>query len=359
MKNNIYIFSNSILRRSNNSFSLESINQSEPVHQIDFCDEELSSVILPAANNQGSGNIKHVPAESVEAFYCFGEVRFNTQFLKCLNLYKVPLHAFNYYGNYVGSFIPANSEGSGEIQLLQFSAYKDESKRLYIARAITIAAIKNILALLKTYSYQGADIEEEINKISCILDSVRFASSVNELLGYEGLSRNIYYSTWSEIFSKDINFVKRVKRPPDGLINSLISFGNSLLYAACLSEIYRTRLNPFIGFIHETGENKLPLVYDLSEIFKPVVTDRVIFRVINLNMIDEKDVKLTNKGFLLKDDARKKFVNEFENRISTVIQHKELNRRVSYRSLIRLECYKIINYLTEKIKNYEPYKSNY
>lgn len=359
MKNNIYLFSNTILSRKDNSFYLESFPKSDPVHQVDFCEEELNNVILPGQNFQGSGNTKHIPAESIEAFYSFGEVRFNSQFLKCLSLYQVPLHSFNYYGNYLGSFIPASAEGSGEIQLLQFAAYSDPSKRLYIAKAITTTAIKNILALLKPYSYQGADIEENIIKINSILDSARFANSVSELLGFEGLARNIYYSSWKEIFTKDINFVKRVKRPPDGLINSLISFGNSLLYAACLSEIYRTRLNPYIGFIHETGDNKLPLVYDLSEIFKPIIVDKIIFRVINLNMIGDEDIKHTSKGFYLKDDARKKFVNEFENRISTVIQHKELNRRISYRSLIRMECYKLINYLTEKIKDYEPYKSDY
>ena len=357
MKTNIYIFSNSILSRKDNSFLIKSIPQSEPIHQADIFENEEYEVLLPAPKNDDDFEAKHIPAESVEAFYAFGEVRFNTQFFKCLNIYKIPLHIFNYYGNYAGSFIPANRQGSGDIQILQYSAYINYNFRLRIARAIQTSAMKNILSLLKSYSYSGAYLDEPIAKISSILDTIRIADSVEELLGYEGIARNIYYSTWSEIFYKDVNFVKRIKKPPVGMINSLISFGNSMLYAVCLSEIYRTRLNPFVGFIHETGDNKHPFVYDLSEIFKPIIVDRVIFRVINLNMIDETDFKQSNKGLYLKDAARKKFVEEFEKRLTTVIHHKDLNRRISYRSLIRMECYNLINFLTGKLKYYEPYKS--
>lgn len=358
MKTNIYIFSNSILSRKDNSFALRTIPATEPINQVEIFEGEEYQVLLPAPKSDEDSNVKHIPAESVEAFYTFGEVRFSTQFFKCLNIYKVPLHIFNYYGNYVGSFIPANSEGSGDIQILQYSSYINYQLRLKIARAIQISAIKNILSLLKSYSYSGADLDEPIAKISSILDSIRTADSVDELLGYEGIARNIYYTSWSEIFTKDVNFVKRIKKPPVGMVNSLISFGNSMLYAACLSEIYRTRLNPFIGFIHETGDNKHPLVYDISEIFKPIIVDRVIFRVVNLNMLDETDFKQTSNGLYLKDDARKKFVEEFENRLSTVIHHKDLNRKVSYRSLIRMECYNLINFLSGKLKDYEPYRSN-
>lgn len=358
MKNNIYIFSNSILSRKNDSITLETIPDTDAIHEVDFYEDESEGVLLPAQKTNGEGNTRHIPAESVEAIYTFGEVRFNTQFFKCMSYYEIPVHIFNYYGNYVGSFLPASTNGSGEIQILQYSAYLNSFKRLTIAKSIIEAAIKNILANLKGYTYSGIDLDETINSISAVLEQVRFANSIQELMGFEGTARNLYYSCWQNIFKQQMDFQNRIKHPPVDIVNSLISFGNSLLYAVCLSEIYRTRLNPFIGFIHETGDNKHPLVYDISEIFKPVIVDKVIFRVINLSIIQQDDFTQTPKGIRLKENARKKFVEEFENRLGLIVHHKRINRRLSFRSLIRMECFNLINYLTGKLKSYDPYRAN-
>ncbi len=358
MKNNIYIFSNSILSRKNDSITLETIPDTDAIHEVDFYEDESEGVLLPAPKTNSEGTTRHIPAESVEAIYTFGEVRFNTQFFKCMSYYEIPVHIFNYYGNYVGSFLPPSTNGSGEIQILQYAAYLNSVKRLSIAKSIIEVAIKNILTNLKGYTYSGIDLDETINSISAALEQVRFANSIKELMGFEGTARNLYYSCWQNIFKQQMDFKNRIKHPPVDIVNSLISFGNSLLYAVCLSEIYRTRLNPFIGFIHETGDNKHPLVYDISEIFKPVIVDKVIFRVINLSIIQQDDFTQTQKGIRLKENARKKFVEEFENRLSSIVHHKRINRRLSFRSLIRMECFNLINYLTGKLKSYDPYRAN-
>ncbi|MDH7604086.1 MAG: type I-B CRISPR-associated endonuclease Cas1b [Melioribacter sp.] len=358
MKNNIYIFSNSVLSRKNNSFSLYTIPDSEPFHNIDIYESEYENVILPAEKIDTNVKPKNIPAETIEAFYVFGEVRFNTQFFKIASIYKIPVHIFNYYGNYIGSFLPVNNDNSGEIQILQYEAYLTYPKRLKIAKVILQAAVRNILYNLKAHLYSGAELEETINNISSLFEQIHFAETISELLGFEGTLRNLYYSAWPKLIKRENDFNKRIKQPPVGIVNSLISFGNSILYGVILSEIYRTRLNPFIGFIHEVGDNKQPLVYDISEIFKPIIVDKVIFRVLNLNMINEKDFQITDDGYYLKEEPCKKFVQEIESRLSSVIHHKRLNRKISYRSLIRMECYNLINFLTGKIKTYEPYRAS-
>ncbi|MCX7874614.1 MAG: type I-B CRISPR-associated endonuclease Cas1b [Melioribacteraceae bacterium] len=358
MKNNIYIFSNSVLSRKDNSFTLHTIKDVEPQHKIDIYETEQENVILPAQKDDVFDKPKHIPAESIEAFYTFGEVRFNTQFFKIASYYNIPVHIFNYYGNYVGSFLPLNNNGSGHIQTLQFEAYYTYNRRVFIAKSILESSVKNILFNLKNSFDDNDDLLEQIANINSILEQIHFAETISELLGYEGNIRTIYYSAWPSLIKRETDFYKRIKQPPVGIINSLISFGNSILYGIILNEIYRTRLNPFIGFIHEVGDNKQPLVYDLSEIFKPIIVDKVIFRVLNLNIIQDDDFQYTQEGFYLKDEPRKKFVEQIENRLSTVIHHKRLNRRISYRSLIRMECYNLINFLEGKIKNYEPYRAN-
>lgn len=358
MKNNIYIFSNTILSRKDNSIVLKSIPNTESIHQADIYEEDQDGVLLPPPVNSDNLQAKHLPAESIEAIYTFGEVRFNTQFFKCLSNYSIPVNIFNYYGQYVGSFLPVKKDSSGKIHILQYQAYSNQYKRLYIAKAIIETGVKNMLANLKSYLYSGIEIETYINTINSLLEQIRFSDSISNLMGLEGNARNTYYQSWNDILKQESDFNKRIKQPPVGMINSLISFGNSMLYGVCMNEIFRTKLTPYIGFLHETGDDKHPLVYDISEIFKPIVVDKVIFRVVNLNMITKDDFQQTSKGYYLKDKARRTFVEEFENRLSTVVHHNRLNRRISYRSLIRMECYNLINYLSEKINSYEPYRAN-
>ncbi len=355
MKNYVYIFSNTKLNRKNNTFVVELIENKESINKIDIDESEKEFVLLPIKNSGSESKQKFIPAESIDAFFTFGEILFNTQFFKCLSNYNIQLHMFGYYGDYIGSFLPKKTTASGSIEILQYEAYCNETMRLYIAKAIVLASIKNILNVLKSYSYSGADLSNEISKIISLLEMLRFTNSIEELIGYEGAIRNIYYQSWKEIFKKDVNFSKREKRPSNDMINSLISFGNAILYSVCLNEIYRTRLNPFLGFVHESGDNQHPLVYDIADIYKPVIVDRVIFRTINLKILDEEDFESTPKGYFLKDEARKKFVEEIENRLNTVIHYKKVNRKMSYRSIIRLECYNLINYLTKKVKSYEAF----
>jgi len=80
--------------------------------------------------------------------------------------------------------------------------------------------------------------------------------------------RERYYHAWRHILAEGWAFTQRVRRPPDNEINALISFGNSMLYTVCLSEIYRTQLTPTISYLHEPGARRFSLALDISEIFK-------------------------------------------------------------------------------------------
>jgi len=57
----------------------------------------------------------------------------------------------------------------------------------------------------------------------------------------------------------------------------------------------------------------------------------------------------------LKEDASKLIVQEFEDRLKQIITHKDLNRKISYQYLVRLECYKLIKHLLGE-KKYKSFQ---
>ena len=138
------------------------------------------------------------------------------------------------------------------------------------------------------------------------------------------------------------------------MINSLISFGNSMMYSTVLSELYNTQLNPTISYLHEPSERRLSLALDLSEIFKPFLVDRIIFYLVNKKMITKKDFNQDLNCCLLNDKGRATFIKEYNKRLETTIKHKDLGRKVSYQRLIRLEAYKLKKHILG-MKNYDPF----
>ena len=285
------------------------------------------------------------PVESISDIFLFSEHTLNTKLLNFLGQVKIPLHVFNYYGFYSGSFFPREQYLSGHVTIKQAAHYLDGQHRMVLAYEILNAAASNILTNLTYYKNRGRDVAVKISQIKELKASLKTADSVPFLMGIEGNIRDLYYSVFAEIVRNKVEFEKRVKRPPDNFINTLISFGNSLVYTSVLSEIYRTQLDPTISFMHEPGYRRYSLALDIAEIFKPIILDRMIFSMINKNEISEKDTEKTLKHCYLKDQGRMKFLRKYDERLKKTVKHKKLNRHVSYKRLIRLECYKIVKHI--------------
>lgn len=314
-----------------------------------------NTLYLEYEGDDGKPDSQPIPIENVRDLYFFGEIDLNTKLLSFLAQKEIPVHFFNYYGFYVGTFYPRESNVSGQLLVRQVEYYLDPQKRLAIAKEFVAGALHNIRRNLNYYRSRGKEVDEAVGVVEASMERLDGCQSVPELMSEEGKAREAYYKAFNEILELEQPFEKRVRRPPDNMVNALLSLGNSLLYAATLSEIYVTQLNPTISYLHEPSRKRFSLALDLSEVFKPLVVDRTIFRVMNRGVVREDDFETIGeaKGVYLKDKALKKFVQEFESSLGETVKHKRLGRHVSYRQLIRLEAYKLIRHLL----NMESYKA--
>lgn len=296
---------------------------------------------------------KSLPIENVDDLYCFGELDLNTKLLEFLGSKGVTLHVFNYYGFYDGSYYPRERNVSGFLLVNQVEHYRDEEKRLVLAREFIRGALHNLKRNLRYYDTRGRDLSSSLETIEKEEEKIDSVAGIRELMGLEGHVRRAYYKAFNEILLIDCEFERRVRHPPNNMINALISFTNSLVYSVCLSQIYVTQLNPTISFLHEPGERRFSLALDLAEIFKPMIADKILFKLINKQILDEDDFDQNLNCCYLTGRARKKVVQEFDERMETTLMHRRLKRHVSYRGFIRLECYKLVKHLAY----IEPYQS--
>jgi len=301
------------------------------------------------------GEKKYVPVEQAEAVYLHGQVDYNTRLISFINKHGTAVHVFGWEDHYAGSIMPEKGQQSGKTVVEQVRAYDDSDHRIRVARSFVEGSIHNMRRNVMYYDSRGHDFGGIIDKLHDLSEEVDRVDTTEEVMGVEASARRAYYSTFDNILREEFRFRERKYNPPTNEVNSLISYGNSLVYANCVSAIRATALEPTVSYLHEPGERRYSLALDIADLFKPIMTDRVMFRLVNRNQITTDDFEDEMNACLLNDDGRKKFTKEFEETLERTVEHPNLERKVSYQYLLRLEAYKLKKHLLTG-EEYKPFK---
>lgn len=285
---------------------------------------------------------KPIPVNDIDSIYCFGEIDLNTKLVNFLSQNNVMIHFFNYYGFYTGTFYPKEFLSAGEVIVKQVNHYSNKKKRLFIAKEFVTGAAYGTLQNLKRYSDKPL---VDVERIGELMSSIDGQTTIPKLMGIEGNIKESYYKNFPHIISQRIDFKKRVKNPPDNMMNALISFVNSMMYTLVLKDIFKTQLNPTISYLHEPGFRRFSLALDVAEIFKPIFGDRIIFSLLNNNQLQKHHFDRDLNYAYLKEDGRKIVVQAFDEKLNTTVYHKKLQRKVSYKRFIWLELQKLIKHI--------------
>ncbi len=286
------------------------------------------------------------PIKTVEMIYCIGRVNIDSYALSFLFNQNILIYFFDFNGRFSGNGFPESPQQvnkSGFVLLQQLRAFDDDKHRLYIAKQITVGHLKNC--------YEN--VNKVMNKDILLksLNDLENTKTIKEIMGVEGNFKREYYQCWNLVIKnqKSFKFMQRSKRPPVDKINSMISFINTIIYSFVLSEIYKTELDPRIGFLHEPNYKHLSLHLDIAEIFKPLIGDKVLFRLLNKNMITSKSFSTKNKMIRLISEAKQIIIKELLEEMETIV---EINKqRLNRYLLIRRE----VNQIKKTIVEYSEY----
>ncbi|MBM7614501.1 type I-B CRISPR-associated endonuclease Cas1b [Alkaliphilus hydrothermalis] len=297
----------------------------------------------------------YIPVENTKEIFCMSEISINTKLLDFLSQNNIIVHFFNYYEGYSGTFYPREHYISGKILVKQVEAYN--TRRLIIAKAIVNGIANNIYEVLyHYYKHNKKEVKVTIDWIKNDMQSnLDYGESIQQVMQVEGELWQRFYGDFKHILPEDFVMNKRVKRPPDNPINALVSFGNTLLYGKSITAIYNTHLDQRISFLHSPAERRFSLSLDISEAFKPILVFKTIFDLVNNKKIQvSKHFDKKVNYCLLNDEGRKIFITAFEERLESVFLHQKLNRKVTYKTAIKLDCYKLIKFILED-KEFRPF----
>jgi len=94
---------------------------------------------------------------------------------------------------------------------------------------------------------------------------------------------------------------------------------------------------------------------DLAEVFKPILVDRLIFKLLNQKQLQAKHFDQKVDACYLKENGRKIFMRAWDEKLKETIKHRSLNKKVSYKHLVKLECYKLAKHILG-IETYKAFK---
>ena len=290
---------------------------------------------------------KILPINAIDEIYILARVEIDSYTIAFLADNNILFHIFSPYQSFRGNFYPntLNSVNkSGFVLLQQIRAFDNTKQRLYIAKAVTEGQIRNgaYNCIRRDVAFDEAPYMEALEK----------ANSISEVMAVEGSFKKSYYQSWNRIIKnqRSFKFTIRSKRPPADKINAMISYINTRIYNVVLNEIYKTELDPRIGFLHEPNYRSLSLHLDIAEIFKPIIGDNLIFTLLNREQITAKSFKT--------DTGRIRFTNEAIQTIEIEMikklteQIKIAKQRLTWRQIIRRE----INHLKRCICEYDLYR---
>lgn len=298
----------------------------------------------------------YIPIENAKSLNIYSNVILNTNFFNIMNNKNIIVNIFDKNSRYIGKFVPQNTRKSSITVLKQVEIYNNPQKRLEMAKNIIKAGIYNLKSNLKYYDRRyHIEIKNKIEKIEKLEKEIMTAKNHTELLLTEARIRELYYSCFNEILNdKRFEFLKRTKRPPKDNLNCLISFGNTLLYNYIAKEIYKTTLDIRIGYLHSSNNRYESLNLDLADIFKPIIVDKVIFKIINKKIINPKlHFEKRDNGVFLNEIGKRIIIEEFYSKMLDSLKINDM--RMSYDMIIRKEIYKLLNSIRYDVK-YKAFK---
>jgi CRISPR-associated protein Cas1 len=302
-----------------------------------------------------------IPIAEVELVLVFGNIQLTTSAITaCLDA-KIPVIFLTQMGEYKGQLW--NSEFCDLLsEEAQWQKRLDAAFQLETARAIVWGKLMNSKQLLLRLNRkrQLEDVTTAIVGISSDIESVEKAETLESLRGYEGIAANRYFAVFGLLITNEgFSLTGRNRRPPKDPVNSLLSFGYTLLYNNVLSLILAEGLNPYLGNLHRSDRKETHLAFDLMEEFRSPVVDTLVMNLINKKILRPTDFTYPDKdgGIYLADVARRVFLKHFEERISLQIAYADLKEKISYRRAIQHQIWRYRSALLSEAP-YEAFRRN-
>lgn len=312
---------------------------------------------------KGETILLEIPIIRISHIIIFGNCLITPAVYQTCLINNIPIALLSSRGRYYGT-IDSYVNRNTELEKIQFLRSLDKSFSLAFAINQVKIKIHNSRVLLQRHNkkIKSSEINSVLDRTKNVLQSIDSVSSVEQLRGIEGNAASEYFQNFGTLFNPDTGFYSanfsRVRRPPTDQVNSLLSFGYTLLGFNLFSFLDAYGLNPYIGFYHVDRQGHPTLVSDIIEEFRHVI-DSLVLYVINRKILKKSDfyfLKEPSSPCMLTKRGREEYLRQFEIKMHQVTTHSPSGAKVNYRKCLQLQAIQLANYLKGNLSDYHPMK---
>jgi CRISPR-associated protein Cas1 len=273
----------------------------------------------------------------------------------------------------------------------QFRKMEEENFSLRTAKFIVKGKLANLRAVLMRLNRtrENISLDDQILSIRNLIGKVDEAESMDSVRGYEGKGTAVYFEGFSRGFlTEDFEFPGRVRRPPTDPVNALLSLGYTLLLHQVMAAVSLVGFDPYFGTLHSMDYGRPSLPLDLMEEWRPTIVDTLVLSVFNLKALIPSDFeekswdggessegsgtpegnqkgleggisestegKAEKVSIVLTDVGFRKFITQYERKMSQKVQHHLTGDQMTYRDCIREQVRHFARYLKGEENEYQP-----
>lgn len=308
-------------------------------------------------------SIARIPLHNIQAICTFGRQGASPALMaECMDQ-NISLTFFTSSGRFRGR-LTGESNGNVLLRKKQYRISDSEDESLRIARHMIVGKIFNSEQLLnRTWRDHGLRVNSErikhaISRLAKARQHVLACNDLEDLRGIEGNAASVYYSVFNECIlqnKEDFTFSHRNRRPPLDRINALLSFSYSLLASETAAALEGVGLDSYVGLLHRDRPGRTSLALDVMEELRPLIADRFVLKIVNRKQMHAKDFVIKENGaVILKDDARRKFLQLWQENKESEITHPYLKEKISWGLIPHVQALLLARFLRGDLDAYPP-----
>jgi CRISPR-associated protein Cas1 len=347
--------------------------------------ETENMLLVEVPERRGKDGVQPAPARServplikIDEVIVLGEITLTASALHLLLEREIEITFLGRYGQFKGRLSPPFSKNS-LLRLAQYRAHQDMAKRCDLARRFVIGKLANQRQRLLRYNRTQTDreVSRAIDQLAASIETLKDlslpkvsparslaggdnpveGSPLEAILGIEGAGSAAYFRCFGKLLAnrEQWPFPGRVHRPATDPVNSLLSFGYSLLTNKVASAVQLVGFDHFVGYLHSSFYGRPALALDLMEEFRPLIVDSVVVTILNNRMLTPDNFVIELGAYRLKQEQHKLLFTKFEERLNEEVQHPIFGYKTTYRRCIELQGRLLAKWLTGEIAEYPPF----
>ncbi len=308
--------------------------------------------------------IGSVPLHNLQSIVCFGFAGVSPALMRRCTERNIALCFVSNSGKFMGRII-GESHGNVLLRKEQYRISDDNERSCKISINFIIGKLYNskwvLERCLRDHSLRVDT--ERLKAVSLFLsESIKKINLCNDsetLRALEGNAAKAYFGVFDELIlqnKEDFFFHGRNRRPPQDMVNAMLSFAYTLLSSECICALESVGLDAYVGFMHCDRPGRASLALDLMEELRAVLADRFVLTLINNRNICSKDfIKMENGSVIMTDEARKNFLKLWQEKKKESITHPFLKEKIEWGLVPYVQSLLLARTIRGDIDAYPPF----